>query len=381
MKINFAMWKKASWQLIKLDSKEEWDSLDIISKWLIATRSAVTAVTVYSSIFAGFLAWRDGLIPDAFSWITWLIVTIGLFIAHGTNNLLNDFTDYSRGVDKDNYFRTQYGVHPLVQGFWTKSQQIQWFIISGIIATASGFFALWYTQNNPVVIFLFILGALVLLFYTWPMKYLAVGELAIFLIWGPIMIGGVYLVMAISNGEPSAAIPAAWQAAIAGIPWGLTVASINIAKHTDKLIPDKAKGVGTFPVRVGETFARYTTILTIVAAYAIVLYLVFTGYMAPVLLLVLFGIKRAIFAISVIAKPRPVSAPQGFEVFWPTYFSGLCFYHNRMFGGMLVLGFLVDAVLKVFLGKSDPMVNTISFGVLLVGVFYATYQHFAGKKA
>ena len=124
MKINFAMWKKASWQLIKMDSKAEWDGLDIISKWLIATRSAVTAVTVYSSMFAAFLAWRAGLLNSVGSWLTWVIVTLGLFIAHGTNNLLNDYTDFSRGVDKDNYFRTQYGVHPLVQGFWTKSQQI-----------------------------------------------------------------------------------------------------------------------------------------------------------------------------------------------------------------------------------------------------------------
>jgi len=36
----------------------------------------------------------------------------------------------------------------------------------------------------------------VLLFYTWPLKYLALGELFIFLIWGPIMIAGVYIVLA-----------------------------------------------------------------------------------------------------------------------------------------------------------------------------------------
>src|SRR5512143_4063626 len=119
MKLNLAMWRKASWELIKMDDKKEWDALDVISKWLIATRSAVTTVTIYSCIMAGLLAWRD----QAFAWLPWLIVTLGLFIAHGTNNLLNDYTDYSRGVDADNYFRTQYGVHPLVQGFWTKAQQ------------------------------------------------------------------------------------------------------------------------------------------------------------------------------------------------------------------------------------------------------------------
>ena len=46
MHINFPMWRKASWQLIKMDDKKEWDSLDVVSKWLIATRSAVTLVTV-----------------------------------------------------------------------------------------------------------------------------------------------------------------------------------------------------------------------------------------------------------------------------------------------------------------------------------------------
>ena len=167
MSINFAMWRKSIWQLIKMGDKKEWDALDVISKWLIATRSAVTLVTVYSCIIAGLLAWRDGY----FSFIPWIILTIGLFIAHGTNNLLNDYTDYSRGVDKDNYFRTQYGVHPLVQGFWTKSQQIQWFLVSGVIATLAGIYALLYTGFNPVVIGLFAFGALVLLFYTWPLEY------------------------------------------------------------------------------------------------------------------------------------------------------------------------------------------------------------------
>ena len=59
MKINFQMWNKALWSLIKMESKEEWDALDPVSKWLIATRSAVTTVTIYACIMAGLLAWRD----------------------------------------------------------------------------------------------------------------------------------------------------------------------------------------------------------------------------------------------------------------------------------------------------------------------------------
>lgn len=376
MHINFAMWRKASWELIKMDDKKEWDALDVISKWLIATRSAVTAVTVYTCIIAGMLAWRD----NYFAWLPWLIVTVGLFVAHGTNNILNDYTDFTRGVDKDNYFRTQYGVHPLVQGFFTKPQQIRWFLVSGVLAALSGIYALYYTSFSPIILGLFAFGAISLLAYTYPFKYWGLGEFAIFLIWGPIMVTGVYLVLALGSGGDAANV---WKVALAGVPFGLSVASINIGKHIDKMKDDQVKGVGTFPVRVGQTFARYTDIFAIVMAYAIVIYLVATGYFSTFMLLILFAAQRAMYAVAVLAKPRPDAAPQGFEAFWPTWFSGFCFYHNRSFGGLFVVGILLDTFFhKVSLGL--PL-STNWFGaiVISIGVIYAVVkmQMTKAKKA
>ena len=77
MNINFKMWRTAAWQLVKMEDKKKWDALDVVSKWLIATRSGVTTVTIYSCIIGGLLAWRD----KSFAWLPWLIVTIGLFMA------------------------------------------------------------------------------------------------------------------------------------------------------------------------------------------------------------------------------------------------------------------------------------------------------------
>jgi len=376
MHINFAMWRKASWELIKMDDKKEWDALDVISKWLIATRSAVTAVTVYTCIIAGMLAWRD----NYFAWLPWLIVTVGLFVAHGTNNILNDYTDFTRGVDKDNYFRTQYGVHPLVQGFFTKPQQIRWFLVSGVLATLSGIYALYYTSFSPIILGLFVFGAISLLAYTYPFKYWGLGEFAIFLIWGPIMVTGVYLVLALGSGGDTANM---WKVALAGVPFGLSVASINIGKHIDKMKDDKVKGVGTFPVRVGQTFARYTDIFSIVMAYGIVIYLVATGYFSTFMLLILFAAQRAMYAVAVLSKPRPDAAPQGFEAFWPTWFSGFCFYHNRSFGGLFVVGILLDTFFrKVSLGL--PLsTNWLGLIVIGIGVIYAVVktQMAKAKKA
>jgi len=345
MKINFSMWRTALWSLVKMDHKEEWDQLDVISKWLIATRSGVTVVTIYSCIIAGLLAWRDGY----FSFLPWLIITLGLFLAHGTNNLLNDYTDFTRGVDNDNYFRTHYGVHPLVQGFWTKRQQLNWFAVSGILAFLSGVFALFYTSFSPVVIILFAFGASALLLYTWPLKYFALGELFIFLIWGPIMITGVYVVMA--RGWA----PNAWNVALAGIPFGLSVASINIGKHIDKLNEDKRKGVGTLPVRLGEKAARYTDIAVLVIIYLVILYLIFVPrYFTPIMIIVFLASKRLLQALRTLNKPRPSEPPEGYP-YWPTWFSAFVFNHNRMFGGLFILALLVDTLLRIFVGGFWPM--------------------------
>jgi len=337
MNINFGMWKTGMTTLVKIDKKEEWDRLDAVSKWLIATRSAVTVATIFSGIIGGMLAARDG----HFSLLPWLIVTLGLFFAHGANNLLNDYTDFRRGVDEPPYFRTQYSVHPLAQKFWTQRRQLTWFAVSGAVAVLAGVFSLFYTNFSPAVIGLFAFGSGVLLLYTWPLKSLALGELLIFLIWGPVMVAGVYIVLA------KGATPGAGLAALAGVPFGLCVASINIGKHIDKMSDDREKGIHTLPVVIGEAAARYLNILVLIAMYAVILYLIFLPrYFTPVMLIPFLAGGRALLAAGVMTKPRPAAPPEKWT-FWPTWFSAFTFSHFRLFSVLFVLALMADVLLRI----------------------------------
>jgi len=168
--------------------------------------------------------------------------------------------------------------------------------------------------------------------------------------------------------------------ALAGIPFGLSVASINVGKHIDKMNDDKAKGVGTFPVRVGQTFARYVNMASIVIAYAVVIYLVAIGYFSTFMLLILFALQRAFYAIAVLSKPRPDSAPKGFEAFWPTWFSGFCFYHNRMFGGLLILGVLLDTLFRRLPFSLPLSLNWLGVVALGVGAVIALVRFMRDKS-
>ncbi|MCE9645995.1 MAG: prenyltransferase [Chloroflexi bacterium] len=337
----FAMWRKSLSQLIKMDDKKEWDGLDILSKWFIATRSAVGTITLYSGLVGGLLAWQHQYtLHSPFNVLTWLILTLGLFIAHGTNNLINDYTDFNRGIDKDNYFRTQYGVHPLAQGFWDKATHLRWFGVSGLLAALSGFYALYVTNFSPTVAWLFGIGAFILLFYTYPLKYIGIGELSIFIIWGPLMIGGVFFVL---TGVWS------WAVILASLPIGLNVVTINLGKHTDKGKEDKVKGVRTLPVLVGETAARYITMAAIIISYLVTLYLIFVNhFFTPVMLLVFLAYKPAQTALQRLSKPRPAEPPAGYPI-WPRWFSTVCFVHNRVFSNYFVSALIADTLLRTFL--------------------------------
>ncbi len=334
MSVNVAMWGTALRSLVRIEQRGEWDALDGVSKWLIATRSAVTTVTIYSCVIAGLFAWRTGGLDV----VPWLVLTLGLFLAHGANNLLNDYTDFRRGIDKDNYFRTQYGVHPLVQGFWDKRTHMRWFVGSGVLALAAAVYALVYTGFDPVVIGLIAYGSLMLLFYTYPLKYLALGEITIFLVWGPVIIGGLFYVLTRQWS---------WDVVLSGVPFGLSVASINIGKHIDKSEEDRKKGVTTLPVLIGQRAARALNAAFIVLAYAFTFYLVLgPRFLTPVMVLVLSAVPDAWKALVRLSRPRPAEAPPGYPI-WPRWFSTLAFVHNRKFGNLFVVGVILDTALRL----------------------------------
>jgi 1,4-dihydroxy-2-naphthoate octaprenyltransferase len=157
--MNVAMWGKAV-RVIPRVSKDEWDALDVVSRWLIATRSAVLVMTFNASAIAGLLALRDG----RFHLLPWLMVTVGLLFAHATNNLINDLTDHLKGVDKDNYFRSQYGPQPLEHGLMTRGQLLTYIAVTGAIALAAGLYLV--AVRGEATLALLAIGAFFVLFYT-----------------------------------------------------------------------------------------------------------------------------------------------------------------------------------------------------------------------
>jgi 1,4-dihydroxy-2-naphthoate octaprenyltransferase len=328
--MSIGMWGRALTTIPRLD-KEEWDRLDIIARWLIATRSAVLVMTLISAVLAGIFAFRT----NQFDLWLWLVMTLGLLMAHATNNLLNDLTDHLKGTDKDNTFRSQYGPQPLEHGLMDLRQVLTYTVATGLIALLCGAYLI-YARGSGVLL-LMGLGAFFVLFYTYPLKYIGLGELAVLVVWGPLMIGGGYYVLSGSWD---------WQVVLASLPYALGTTTVIFGKHIDKLGMDRNKRVWTLPVLIGERSARYAVLAMTVLQYVLVLYLIVSGFFTLVMLLVLLALHPFVYMVIAYTKPRPQEMPENYRAdIWPLWFVAVAFWHNRNFGLLFILGLLIETAL------------------------------------
>ena len=199
----FANWKEVL-DTANLSPEREMDS---VSKWLIITRAAVFAMTATSALIGGLLAL---VVVGDIDWSNFALAFLGLIIAHAANKMNNDFFDMAAGVDTDDYARAQYAPHPVLSGLISRSTLGRAILLFNLLDAAI-LLVLFLRTDWPVLLFA-LAGLLISVFYVAPpirLKHIGLGELGVFLVWGPLMIGGTYFVAAgvLPTAEPWLSMP------------------------------------------------------------------------------------------------------------------------------------------------------------------------------
>ncbi len=307
-------------------SVEQWQATGATVRWLIVARASVLIMTFCSVALGGLLAASAGHFDAG----VWLLCVLGSLLAHATNNQLNDLVDSQRGIDAGNYFRMQYGTHALAEGLISRNALLRHFAATGISALLIGGLIAWLA--GPAVLAPMAAGAVLLLFYTYPLKQLGLGEVAVLLVWGPLLTGGTYLA---STGIWS------WNAALIATVYALGPTAVIFGKHLDKLDFDAAKGVRTMPVRLGPGASRGTMIAMLALQYLGVICLVVTARAPWSLLAVLLALPAAFRLARVLQREPPAVCPDDYpENIWPLWYTAFAFAHTRNFGLLLLLGLL-----------------------------------------
>jgi 1,4-dihydroxy-2-naphthoate polyprenyltransferase len=306
-----------------------------VSRWLLITRACVFSMTLTSGLIGGLLAAATGVHPR---WDCFALALFGLVVAHAANNMINDYFDTIGGVDTAEYTRALYAPHPLLSGLISKRGLVASIAACNMIDLAI-LLVLVAARGWPVLAFA-LTGLFVSVFYVAPplrLKHHGLGEPGVFLVWGPLMIGGTYYVTA--GTLPS------WLW-LATVPYALTVMTVLIGKHIDKYEQDEARGIHTLPVLLGRRVALRLNQVLMASFYPVVLALVVTGALGAGVLIVAAALPRLIQVLRAYSQPKPEVPPKGYRL-WPLWYVSLAFYHNKLAGGLFVLGLVVNAALHL----------------------------------
>jgi 1,4-dihydroxy-2-naphthoate polyprenyltransferase len=312
-------------------SPQAWRRLGRARRLLLTVRAAVLPLTLTSCLFGGLLA-APWTIAQGMRLV---LVTAALLFAHAAGNLLNDQMDWRLGVDRNGYARLRYGVHPLAQGLMRPFEHTLLTVLTGALALALGF--LVCRQAGTAAYALAMIGALLLVFYTWPLKRMGLGELVVWLVWGPLMVGGVYWVVS-GDWGPEIAV-------LSGL-FGMGPTVVVFAKHADKRRDDAARGLRTLPVRLGAVWGpRVTAVLAAAQLVGVLVWAVRTDSWSY--LLVLAALPAFGTLAWVCLRARPGTRPSGFpEHLWPLWYTAAAFRFARTMGLTLVAA----ALAAVWLG-------------------------------
>ncbi len=312
--------------------------MDLVSRWLLIVRASVFPMTLSSAVIGGLLA-VAGPTEAPFHGLYFAEALIGLLLAHAANNMINDYFDLEGGVDSSEYVRSQYAPHPILSGLISKRGLIAAIALTNLadLAILVHLTSVW---GWGVVAFA-LAGLFISVFYVAPplrLKHHGLGEPGVFLVWGPLMIGGTYFV--------TTGVVPAWVFA-ASLPYALLVMTVLFGKHIDKLEADRAKGIRTLPVILGESLARRVAQGLMVGFFALMIALVAAGVLSVWTLLVLVAVPRSVQVIRVFGAPRPDAPPPNYPI-WPLWYVAWAFLLTRLAGALFALGLMVAAFLPIF---------------------------------
>lgn len=184
-----------------------------------------------------------------FNWFYFFLVLIGMILVHAATNVINDYFDVKNEVDKPDSPTAQYRPHFLLQGELTLKEALRFALILYAAAAAMGIYLA--LMRGWIILIFALAGGLFSFFYTGgPVryKYKALGELAVFLMWGPLMLTASMFAAAGTWEGLSRAL-------YLSVPQGLWVTLVILANNLKDVDYDKRVGVSTAGTVLGRRYA------------------------------------------------------------------------------------------------------------------------------
>ncbi len=233
------------------------------------------ALAAYYGVFSG--------------WPVFLALIGSIAIQMGTN-LTNDYYDFRKGADVPGTLGMGGSI---LRGDLTPRQVLTGAILSFLVGIVIGLYLVSIT--GPFIFWLGLLSVAAGFFYTagpFALAYVGLGEVAVFIFMGPVMVIGSYYVQAQT---------VTWPVVLASLPVGLLVAAILHANNLRDLDSDRQIGKRTLATLLGRSGANMEYYLLVGGTYLSLAVMVLLGVAPWLTLISILTLPFAIRLMRVVA--------------------------------------------------------------------------------
>lgn len=222
--------------------------------WILASRPKTLPAATAPVIVGLGVALSQGVA----SFLPALAALLGALLLQIGANLANDVFDFKKGADKGD----RLGPLRVTQAGLLSPEQVMagMGVVFGL-ATLIGLYLVWVAGWPIVLIGLCsILAALAYTGGPYPLGYNGLGDIFVFIFFGPVAVCGTYYVQALTVSR------AAW---VAAIPIGLLATAILVVNNLRDVDTDRQAGKRTIAVRLGRRGAQIEYALLLAGAYLV----------------------------------------------------------------------------------------------------------------
>ncbi len=298
-----------------------------LAAWYRAARPRTLTATYAPLGLAAVVALDEG----GFDLLRFALALLGALLLQIAANLINEYSDYRRGAD---------ALKVAGQGMVIKQRVLPpRLVLAGAVVTVTlgSLIGLLLTAySGPLLLWIGVGGVLVVVLYTagpLPLAYIGLGELAVFVFMGPLMVLGAYYAM--TAGQASR------TALLAGLPIGFMVAAILHANNIRDIEADRAANKRTLAVLLGLRLARAEYVFLVGGAYLALVALILGGVMPWPTLLALVTAPEAYRLARIITSSTDTALLHQAQ-------GGTARLHG-LFGLWLVVGWLLALGLRLLL--------------------------------
>ncbi|NQS75811.1 MAG: 1,4-dihydroxy-2-naphthoate polyprenyltransferase [Peptococcaceae bacterium] len=250
--------------------KQTGENLSSSKIWILAIRPKTLPASIGPVVMGTALALGDGVFrfgPAAAAFVAALLLQIG-------SNLANDVFDFIKGTDT----RERTGPVRVTQAGLLSPRRVKsgmWVVFA--LAVLLGAYLVWVGGWPIIVIGILAIAAAIA--YTggpYPLGYHGLGEVLVFIFFGPVAVCGTYYVQAL---ELTTVV---WWASL---PMGFLISALLVVNNIRDIETDKKTGKKTLAVRLGLFGAQMEYYILLAVSMAIPLVMYLCGLSSPWILI------------------------------------------------------------------------------------------------